>query len=80
MAPTKFVSLEEFHSHKLRPAEAIALYLHDVKWLLNQAILKLAAEAAKPLLLHQFLAGLPGLISRQLHAISVTDNLNVVVE
>jgi len=31
MAPTKFVSLEEFHSHKLCPAEVIALYLHDLK-------------------------------------------------
>ena len=41
----------------------------------------LAAEAAKPLLIHQFLAGLPGHISSlQLHAISVADNLNVVVE
>ena len=31
MAPTEFVSLEEFHSRKLRPGEAIALYLHDLK-------------------------------------------------
>ena len=27
MAPTEFVSLEEFHSRKMRPGEAIALYL-----------------------------------------------------
>ena len=31
MALTEFVSLEEFHSHKLRLGEAIALYLHDLK-------------------------------------------------
>ena len=30
MAPTEFVSLEEFHSRKMRPGEAIALYLHDL--------------------------------------------------
>jgi len=41
---------------------------------------ELAAEAAKPLLLHQFLAGLPGPISRQLHAVGAADNLDVVVE
>jgi len=35
---------------------------------------------AKPLLLHQFLAGLPGSISRQLRATGVGDDLNVVVE
>ena len=31
MAPTEFVSLEEFHSRKMQPGEAIALYLHDLK-------------------------------------------------
>ena len=40
----------------------------------------MTAEAATPLLIYQFLAGLPGHISRQLHAIGVADNLNVVVE
>ena len=32
-----------------------------------------AAAAAKPLLLYQFLAGLPRPISRQLHAVSVAE-------
>ena len=31
MVPTEFVSLEEFHSCKMRPGEAIALYLYDLK-------------------------------------------------
>jgi len=31
MAPTKFISLEEFHSRKLRHAEGITLYLHDLE-------------------------------------------------
>ena len=31
MAPTEFVYLEEFHSRKMWPGEAIALYLHDLK-------------------------------------------------
>ena len=70
MAPTEFVSLEEFHSRKMRPGEAIALYLHDLKRLLRQAMPELAENASKPLLLHQFLSGLPGPVSRQLCATS----------
>ena len=31
MAQTEFVSLEEFHSRKLRPGEAITRYLYDLK-------------------------------------------------
>jgi len=77
MTPTEFITLQEFHSYKLCPAEAIALYLHDLKQLLKQAIPGLAA---KPLLLHHFLVGLTGPISRQLRAIGVADNLDVVVE
>ena len=77
MAPTEFVSLEELHSRKLRPGEAVAPYLHDLNRLLKQAMPELAAAAAKPLLLHQFLAGLPGPISRQLRAVGVADGLDL---
>ena len=31
MVPIEFVSLEEFHSRMMRPGEAIALYLLDLK-------------------------------------------------
>ena len=56
MAPTEFVSLEEFHSRKMRPGEAIALYLYELKRLLQQAIPELEANTSKCLLLHQFLS------------------------
>ena len=80
MAPTEFVSLEEFHSRKLRPGEAITLYLYDLKCLLRQAIPEMAADASKPLLLHQFLSGLPTPISRQLCATGDTQELDAVVQ
>ena len=64
MALTKFVLLEEFYSYKMRPGEAIALYLYSLKCLLQQAMPRLAENASKQLLLHQFLAGLPNSISR----------------
>ena len=80
MAPNEFVSLEEFHSRTMRPGEAIALYLHDLKRLLRQAMPRLTEEASDPLLLHQFLSGLPGPISRQLRASSDTKDLRAVVQ
>ena len=66
MAPTEFVSLEKFQRRKMLPGEAISLYLHDLKMLLDQAMPILAAEAKQQLLIHQFLAGLPASVSQQL--------------
>ena len=80
MALTEFVALEEFHSRKMRPGEAITLYLHDRKRLLRQAMPELAENVSKPLLLHQFLSGLPGPVSRQLHATGDTKELEAVVQ
>ena len=63
MAPNEFVSLEEFHSRTMHPGEAITLYLHDLKRLLQQTMPGLVENESNPLLLHQFLSGLPGSIS-----------------
>ena len=43
MVLNEFISLEEFHSHTMRPGEAIALYIHDLKRLLQQAMPGLTA-------------------------------------
>ena len=80
MAPSEFISLEEFHSRTMRPGEVVALYLHDLKRLLQQAMPELAENARQPLLLHQFLSGLPDAISRQLRASGDTKDLNAVVQ
>ena len=80
MAPTEFVSLEKFQRRKMLPGEAISLYLHDLKMLLDQAMPILAAEAKQQLLIHQFLAGLPASVSQQLRATGNTQVLDQVVE
>ena len=80
MAPTEFASLEEFHSRKLRPGEAITLYLYDLKQLLRQAMPEMEADASKPLFLHQFLSGLPTPISHKLRVTGDTKELDVVVQ
>ena len=65
MTPMGFVSLDAFHSHKLRPGEALSVFVHE----LNDR-----------LLLHQFLGGIPTAVSRQLRATGETKTLAVAVE
>lgn len=55
--PMGFVSLDEFHRRKLRPGEAIPVFVHDLKKLLEMAIPGINKEAKDSLLLHQFVAG-----------------------
>ena len=64
------------------PGEAISLYLHELKMLLNQAMPELATEAQQQFLVHQFLAGLPvsRSVSQQLRATGDTNGLEQVVE
>ena len=80
MAPSEFIFLEEFHSRTMWPGEAVTLYLYDLKRLLQQAMPELAKIALQPLLLHQFLLGLPDAISQQLRASGNTKDLNTVVQ
>jgi len=80
MAPTEFISLEKFQKRKMLPGEAISLYLHELKLLLDQAMPELAAEAKQQLLVHQFLTGLPVTVSQQLRATGDTKRLEQVVE
>ncbi len=80
MVPMGFVTLEQFHHRKLRPGEALPLFLHELKKLLDQAMPNIDAETREQLLLHQFLAGLPTAVSRQLRAAGQTKNLEKVVE
>ncbi len=55
--------------------------MHDLKTLLVQAMPDLSDRKAKEqLLLHQFLAGLPSSVSRQLHATGDITELNSPVE
>ena len=80
LAPLGFVSLDEFHQRKLRPREPLSVFVHDSKKLLDQAMPGLEADAKKQLVLHQFLAGLPPTVSRQLRAAGETKELDTAIE
>jgi len=72
MLPMNLISLDNFHQRKLHPGEVILLYVHDLRKLLSHALPDAAKE---PLLLHQFLAGIPEAIVRQLR---VSGEVNIL--
>lgn len=80
LAPLEFVSLEQFQKRAIFPGESIGMYLYELKRLLRQAMPELAEDASQQLLIHQFLAGLPAPVSRQLRAVGNTTNLEQIVE
>ena len=68
LSPLEFSSLEAFHKRKLRPGEALSMFLQDLKQMLLHAMPNIDGEPRNQLLLYQFLAGLPVSVSRQLWA------------
>ena len=62
------------------PGEVLPVFVHDIKQLLDQAMPGLDAKAKEQLLLHQFMAGLPATISKQLRATASTTTLQSAVE
>jgi len=64
MMPMNFVSLDEFHHKKLRPAEVISLYAHDLRKFLSHVLPEVGDTTKEPLLLHQFLTGILDIIAR----------------
>jgi len=46
--PIRFVSLDKFHCRRLRPSEAISVFTHNLKKLLDQAVTTMNREAETP--------------------------------
>ena len=79
MMPMEFVSLDEFHRRKLRPGEALSIFVHDLKKLLEQSMPGLDKAVKEKLILHQFVAGLPDAMSKQLRATGEVQKLDDTV-
>ena len=80
MVPASFVSMDGFLKRRLRSGEALSLYLYELKRLLDQAMPGLDATARSPLLLHQFMEGLPTVVSKQLRAAGDVKDLDTALE
>ena len=48
MVPACFVSLADFHKRLLRPGETLSVFAHELKLLLEQALLTADASMSKP--------------------------------
>eukprot|EP00731_Ephydatia_muelleri_P029475 Em0020g1119a len=75
ITPNTFMTIEQFRQRKLVPGEALSLFLHDLKQLLDLAMPKLDAGAKEQLIIHQFLAALPNIVRKQLRAAGDTTRL-----
>ena len=80
LLPPTFTALEKFNGRSMLPGETLPLFIHDLKRLLDQAMLDLPNEAREQLLLHRFLAGLPSAISKQICSAGDTRALDMTVE
>ena len=74
-----FVLLNDFHRRKLRPGEAISLYVHNLRKLLTHALPNMEQAVKKTLLLHQFLAGIPEPTAKQLRASGEVTTLDTAI-
>ena len=70
----KFVTLEKFRRRKQMTGEALSLFIHDLKKLLDRAMPDIVAIAQEQLLLHQFLTGLPAAVGRQSRLLLALDD------
>jgi len=79
MMPMNIFLLDEFHRRKLCPGEGISLYAHDLRKLLSHTLPEAGEGANEPLLLHQFLVGIPEIIGHQLRASREVMTLDKVI-
>ena len=80
LAPSGFSPLEAFHTWKLLAGEALSLLVQDLKQKLQYAMPDISSAARNQLLLHQFLAGLPVQICKQLRAAGDVTSMEIVLE
>ena len=78
LMPIGFTLLDKFH--RLLPGESLSLFSHELKKLLEHAMPEIDQKTRDQLLLHQFVAGLPVQVSKQLRAVGATTELKSTVQ
>ena len=80
LMPIAFTLLDKFHARKLLPGESLTVFSHDLRKLIVRAMPEIDSKARGQLLLHQFIAGLPLRVSRELRAAEETKELGVTLQ
>ena len=76
LAPSGFL----FHTRKLQSGKALSLFVQDLKHKLQHAMPDISSATRNQLLLHQFLAGLPVQIYKQLRAAGDVTSMETTLE
>ena len=77
LMPMGFTVLDRFQTRRLQPGEALSVFSHDLKKLLEQAMPEIDSKVRDQLLLHQFVAGLP---SKRLRAAGAVTDLKEAIK
>ena len=80
LAPVQFVSMDDFHRRHFLPGESLSVFVHELKKLVEQAMPKTDAPTRQQLLIHQFLTGLPSVVSKQLRTVGEIDDLEKLIQ
>ena len=80
LMPIAFTLLDKFHARKLLPGESLTVFSHDLRKLIVRVMPEIDSKARDQLLLHQFIAGLPLKVSRELRAAGETKELGVTLQ
>lgn len=80
LMPMGFTVLDKFQTRRLQPGEALSVFCHDLRKLLEQAMPGIDSKTSDQLLLHQFVAGLPISVSKQLRAAGAVTDLTEVIK
>ena len=76
LMPIAFTLLDKFHARKLLPGEPLTVFSHDLRKLIDRAMPEIDSKARY----HQFIAGLPLRVSRELRAAGETKELGVSLQ
>ena len=80
MVPAHFVSLDDFHAHKLWSNEVLPTFYHKLRQLVKQAMLEASEDTSKHLILYQFMSMLSANISKHLRTTGEVNDVDAFVE
>ena len=76
----RFVAMREFEKRKLLPGELLAMFLHNLRKLLDMAMPELGEEGKEQMLLHHFIEGLPKEVARLMRTSSEIENIKKALD
>ena len=80
MSLVQYVSIDDFHRQKLLPGESLSVFAYELKHLMDHTMPDADATTRKQLLIHQFLTGILGKVSKQSRATGEIEDLERIIQ